>query len=68
MKIGVIDSWKAYSDWDWPYLMEKIGAGTSVMTNYANKSNPLFGPSFSTSLRTNFSDFVRRFGKKKKKK
>jgi len=57
---GVIDDWKALTAWDWPYLTEKIGADTSVIINHANKSWPLFGPTFSKSLRTNFSDFVRR--------
>jgi len=42
-------------------LTEKIGADTSVIINHANKSWPLFGPTFSKTLRTNFSDFVRRF-------
>jgi len=57
---GPIDDWVSYKEWSWDYLSAKVAPETSVVINYANKTNPYFGPTFSTTLRTNFSDFVRR--------
>jgi len=54
-----IDDWPALKLWNWDYLKSKIG-NESVLINYANKTSPYFGPTFTKSKRMNFTEFARR--------